>query len=361
MPLSASSSARARAKEFCECFGLQVPILLAPMAGACPVALSVAVANAGGMGAMGAVLSKPEAIATWADAFRSESGGSFQLNLWVPDPPPARHAEAEEKLRRFLEQWGPKISPEAGNATPPDFDAQCAALLAAKPHAVSSIMGLFPPGFVDELKANGIAWFATATTLTEALQAEARGADAIVAQGFEAGGHRGAFDSAAAENQSVGLFGLIPHLADRLSIPIIAAGGIADGRGVAAALTLGACAASIGTGFLRCREAQINPAWAEALAGLAPEGTTLTRAYSGRLGRCVGNAYVRAAAAPDAPLPAPYPVQRGLTSALREDALRTNDKSRMQAWAGQSAALARTEPARDTVHHIWREADALLP
>ena len=199
------SSARARAKKFCEVYGLEVPILLAPMAGACPVALSVAVANAGAMGAMGALLTSPEGIAAWSDSFRRESHGSFQLNLWVPDPPPARDAEAERKVRRFLAQWGPEVAPEAGDARPPDFAAQCAALLAAKPRAVSSIMGLFSPEFVAALKARNIAWFATATTVSEAIRAEDAGADAIVAQGIEAGGHRGAFDFAAAERQGVGL------------------------------------------------------------------------------------------------------------------------------------------------------------
>jgi nitronate monooxygenase len=136
------SSARARAKKFCEVYGLEVPLLLAPMAGACPVALSVAVANAG---AMGALLTSPEGIAAWADSFRRESQGSFQLNLWVPDPPPARDAEAEDKVRRFLAQWGPEVAPEAGDARSPDFMAQYVAVLAARPRAVSSIMGSFRP------------------------------------------------------------------------------------------------------------------------------------------------------------------------------------------------------------------------
>ena len=188
-------SARERAAAFCRRFGLRVPILMAPMAGACPVGLAAAVGNAGGMGGLGALMTAPDGIAAWAEQFRGQSNGTFQINLWVPDPPPLRDAEHERRVREFLGQWGPPVPPEAGDAAPIDFDAQCAALLAAAPRVVSSIMGLFPDKFVAELKARGIAWFACATTLAEARAAEAAGADAVVAQGFEAGGHRGAFDA----------------------------------------------------------------------------------------------------------------------------------------------------------------------
>jgi nitronate monooxygenase len=304
---------------------------------------------------------QPVEIIAWANEVRSASNGAFQINLWIPEPAPKRDAEREARMRAFLSAWGPDVPAEAGDTKLPDFAAQCDALLAIAPPAVSSVMGLYPPEFVAKLKKRRIAWIANVTTVEEARAAEAAGADVIAAQGAEAGGHRGCFNSADAERKLVGLFALLPAVVDAVKVPVAATGGIADARGVAAAITLGASAAQIGTGFLRCPEAKIHSAWADALGQTAPEQTVVTRAFSGRAGRSIATNYVRAAMAEDAPAPAPYPVQRGLTAAMRALAQKDGDVQQMQAWAGQSAALAKAEPAADVFRKIWEQAQALLP
>ncbi len=358
--MTPSHPALARAEAFAQSYNLRVPILLGPMAGACPPSLSIAVANAGGLGSCGALLMQPAAIKAWAADVRAGSNGAFALNLWIPDPPPHRDADREASVRDFLRDWGPEVPREAGDARPPDFAAQCEAMLESAPPIISSVMGLYPPEFVARMKAKGIKWFANIATVTEAKAAQAAGADVVVAQGMEAGGHRGTFNAATAEATMVGLFALLPAVVDAVDIPVVATGGIADARGVAAALLLGASAVQVGTGFLRCPEAKLPSAWADAIGRTLPEQTAVSRTFSGRPGRSIATAYVRAAVAADAPQPAPYPVQRGLTQAMRDAAIRDNDIDRMQAWAGQSSALAQARPAGEVVNDLWEGARALL-
>jgi nitronate monooxygenase len=354
------SSPRARAESFTHLLDIHLPILLAPMAGACPPSLSVAVADAGGLGACGSLMMPPDEIKSWCDEFRKTSQGQFQINLWIPEQPPDRDFELERRQREFLGRWGPSVPPEAGDAGLPDFEAQCQTILALAPKVISSIMGLYPPAFISELKSRGILWFATATTVAEAKASEEAGADAIVAQGMEAGGHRGVFNADDAERQMVGLIALVPQIADAVAVPVIAAGGIADARGIAAALTLGASAVQIGTGFLRCPEARTHPAYADRLARTEAHETMITRAFSGRPGRSASTTYARAAGAPDAPRPAPYPVQRGLTRGMRDAAQKAGDPERMQLWAGQSAKLAQDRPAGILSRQLWEGASRLL-
>ena len=349
-----------RALTFAQTYQFEVPILLAPMAGVSPPSLSIAVAHAGGLGSCGALLMPAAAIQTWADDVRSAGVEQFQINLWIPDPPTPPDDAAEAAIQDFLRPWntGNTDKPRLGSL--PDFTAQCEMLLTLAPPIISSVMGLYPPDIVARMKAKKIAWFATVTTVAEAQAAAAAGADAVIAQGMEAGGHRGAFDASYAETQMVGLFALIPAVVDAVALPVIATGGIADPRGVAAALLLGASAVQIGTGFLRCPEAQIPTAWANALSLCQPEDTRVTRAFSGRPGRSLATSYVRSAAAPHAPPPAPYPQQRALTQAMRDTANIKNDLTRMQAWAGQASRLAQARPAGEIVHDLWEGACAYL-
>ena len=349
-----------KSKQFAASIGAENPIILGPMAGACPVSLSVAVAEGGGTGACGALLMKPDAIHKWAEGFRSQSDGPFQLNLWIPDAPPNRNTYHENEIRAYLGQWGPEVDADAANGTPPDFAAQCEALLEITPPIISSIMGVFDDDYIARMKAQGIKWFANVSTVKEARLAEATGADVIVAKGMEGGGHAGAFNPDNAMREAVGLFSLVPAVVDAVDIPVVAAGGIADARTALAALMLGASAVQIGTGFLRTPEAAIATSWANAIANANPENTIATRAFSGRLGRSIATKYALAMESSDAPNPAPYPVQRGLTQLMRDHASKDNNIDCIQAWAGQSAKLAQSIPAKILTENLWEEMKSAL-
>ena len=349
-----------RIDRFLELASIRHPVLLAPMAGYCPPAVSMAVTNAGGLGACGALLFGPEQIGAWCEAFRAGSNGSFSLNLWVPDPEPLDDVVADRLMAEAMSEWGPTVDAGAALDRPIDFESQFEAILEARPRFFSTIMGLPSQSMVERLQTLGILWMATVTTVGEGLAAAAAGADVLVAQGAEAGGHRGAFDAGEAVSRAVGSFSLIPALADQVDLPIVATGGIADARTAIAALVLGASAVQIGTGFLRTPEMGLDPAWSEALRSTRPEDTSLTRGFSGRPGRAIRSKFVEAFEKGEMPEPRPYPAQRGLTAAMRKEAASSSDMERMQAWAGQSAMLSSNRGAADIVEQLAAEIRTFL-
>ena len=344
-----------KTKKFCEEYELALPIIMAPMAGACPPALAAAVSNAGGMGACGSLMLNSEQIKDWTNEFKSKTNGSLLLNTWIPDPEPTRDLHHEKQLIEFLSRFVPDMSKKFTNISNVSFEAQCRAMLDADPTVISSIMGLFKPSFVSELKDRRIKWFATVTSVSEAIIAEEAGADALVVQGSEAGGHRGNFCTD--YDQSVGLMALLPTVSDAVAIPIIATGGIADSRGVSAAILLGASAVQIGTGLLRTPEADVPAAWADALKNTLPEDTVITKAYTGKPGRAIRNQFTDAAGNSLNPAPAPFPIQRALTAKMRSKAVEENNIATMQAWAGQAASLAKKFDAGELIQNIWAEVE----
>ena len=344
-----------KTKKFCEEYELALPIIMAPMAGACPPALAAAVSNAGGMGACGSLMLDSEQIKDWTNEFKSRTNGSLLLNTWIPDHEPTRDLQHEKHLIEFLSRFVPDMSKNLTNISNVSFEAQCRAMLDAGPTVISSIMGLFKPSFVSEFKDRGIKWFATVTSVSEAIIAEEAGADALVVQGSEAGGHRGNFCTD--YDQSVGLMALLPTVSDAVGIPIVATGGIADSRGVSAAILLGASAVQIGTGLLRTTEADVPTAWADALKNTLPEDTVITRAFTGKPGRAIRNQFTDAAGNSLNPAPAPFPTQRALTAKMRSKAVKENNIATMQAWAGQAASLAKKFDAGELVQTIWAEVE----
>ena len=330
------------------------------MAGACPPALSAAVANAGGLGSCGALLMEPEAIGNWASEVRAASNGPCQIILGVPDPVPQRIVARDAVVASFLGEWFPEVPPGAGDARPPDFVAQCEALLEAVPPVVSFVTGLYRRTSSHCSSHGASLGSPTCRRLRRRWRPRPPELTLSWRRAWKQEAIGGAFSAAFVEACMVGLIALVPAVADAVQILVVATGGLADGRGVAAALALGASAVQVGTGLLRCPEANLARAWSDALATARPEDTALTSAFSGRAGRALATRYARAASGPGAPVPAAYPVQWGLTAGMRLAGLREGNLDRMQAWSGQAAALAQAAPAAEVAARLWEIARSIL-
>ncbi|HUF56137.1 MAG TPA: nitronate monooxygenase [Thermohalobaculum sp.] len=347
-----------RLSRLTDLLGIAHPILQAPMAGSTTPALAAAVASAGALGGLGAAMHAPQAMAAEVDATRARTNGAFQVNFFTHAPPEAA-PEAIERTRALLapiyaERGLGPVPPGDAPPPPPYGEETMEAVLAARPPVVSFHFGLPEPRLMAPLKAAGIVVLSTATTPAEARWLEERGVDAIIAQGWEAGGHHGWFLDGALR---IGTMALVPQVVDAVAVPVIAAGGIADGRGIAAALALGAEGVQMGTAFLSTAEAATPPAHRRAMAGA--KATEVTPAFSGRPARGVLNDYIARMRPHDDALP-PFPLMRQLTAPLAAADAEEDEAAHSPVWAGQAVGLGRDTGAAALVEALVRETEEAL-
>ena len=329
--------------------GIELPIIQAPMAGVSSPAMAAAVSNAGALGSLGVGATDAAGARTMIAAFRARSTRALNVNLFCHRPPrtdAAREAAWRDHLRPHFARFGaqpPQELKEIYRSFLED-DTMMQALLAERPQVVSFHFGLPSPERITELLSAGIVLLASATSVAEGRLAAAAGVHAVVAQGYEAGGHRGSFDPDSPDDR-LGTMALTRLLVRELDIPVIAAGGIMDGAGISAALRLGASAAQLGTAFIACPESEADRGFRAALMSEAAHHTHMTRAISGRPARCLQNSFTTlGAAASPADIP-DYPLAYDAGKALNAAAKAAGDFTYGAQWAGQGAPLARALPA----------------
>jgi nitronate monooxygenase len=340
----------------------RLPIIQAPMAGSQGVELCVAVCEAGGLGSIPSALLTPAILRDQIGEVRARTRHPFNVNFFCHTPPAAdqqRHARWLDSLARAYAEVGlERSAADAGPGRAP-FDAAMAEVVeAAKPAVVSFHFGLPEPPLLARVRATGAKVYSSATTVTEARWLEEHGVDAVIAQGAEAGGHRGMFlcEDVAAQP---GLFALLPQVIDAVRLPVIAAGGVADGRGVAAAFALGASAAQIGTAYLRTPQAATPSHHRAALKEAGDDATRITNLFTGRPARGILNRFMREHGPMSDAAPA-FPLATGAVAPLRAHWEKRGSGDYSPLWAGQAAALAREEDAGALTERLWREAKARL-
>jgi nitronate monooxygenase len=336
-----------------ELLGTEHPVVQAPMAGAATPELAAAVSEAGGLGSLGSAALTPADLGDQLGAFRALSARPVNLNFFCHESPELQDAESARTGFRSLYAEVGIGEPPTPVAPPIRFDSdRLAAVLDLRPEVVSFHFGLPDERAVGAIREAGSVVLGTATTVEEAVALEERGADVVIAQGAEAGGHRGSF-LVAGDEGPVGTLALVPQVVDAVDAPVLAAGGIVDGRGLVAAIALGAGGAQIGTAFLACPETAIHPLHREALLAARAESTTITRAISGRPARAIRNRITERRG--DEPLP--FPAQLSLTGPLGAAAAERGSAAFLAMWAGQGAPLASELPAGEVVAGIVAEAE----
>lgn len=344
----------------CDLLGIRHPIIQAPMAGASTVEMAVAASRAGALGSLGCAMMPPAAVLDAGQAARAGTNGAVNLNFFchdAPRPDPARNAAVVARLAPWYERLGAGDVAEPREAHVPFGEAECDAVLAAGAQVASFHFGLPSAALVDRLKSEGVVILSSATTAAEARWLEDHGADAIIAQGAEAGGHQGSFlprDGA----DPTGTMALVPRVVDAVALPVIAAGGIADGRGIAAALMLGAAGVQVGTAFLAAPESAVPPVHKAALLAASGDDTMLSRAFSGKPARTIVNTFAREMADvddwPD------FPLMNAATGPIRKASAAAGLPDAVSLWSGQGAGLVRAETTAQVVERLVDEALALL-
>lgn len=341
-------------------FGTQLPIVQAGMAGGPTTPeLVAAVSNAGALGTLGAGYMRPEAIERAIHEIRAKTDRPFAVNLFIPERFSVSCGEIQVMQSQLEIYWRTLgASPVEPVLESISFTDQVDVLIAERVPIFSFTFGIPNATTIDLLQEAGIVLVGTATTVEEAIRLQDAGVDAVVCQGSEAGGHRGTF-SVPFERGLIGTMSLVPQVVDAIELPVIASGGIADGRGAVAAFALGACGVQIGTAFLTATESGAHPAYKTAVSSAKAEDTVLTAGFSGKLARGLANDFTRMFAAADV-CPLPYPIQNQLTKPLRQLAQHRGDTDFMSLWAGQSARMSRQLPAAEIVQLLCAEIDCVF-
>lgn len=342
--------------------GIELPIIQAPMAGATGSAMAIAVSNAGGLGSLPCAMLTPEQIRQEIATFSQASRGPLNLNFFCHRPP-AANGERAIRWKQALKPYYEEVGADFGATTPVSnrapFDAAgCDLVEDCKPAVVSFHFGLPAPELLARVKASGAKVLSSATTVEEARWLEAHGCDAIIAMGYEAGGHRGMFLSDDLTTQ-IGTLALVPQVADAVKVPVIAAGGIGDARGVVAAFALGASAVQVGTAYLFCPEAKVSAAHRQALHSAQASDTALTNLFTGRPARGINTRIMRELG-PMSPLAPAFPLAGGALMPLRAISEPQGNSDFSNLWAGQALRLGQALPAAELTRQLAEKALALM-